>query len=187
MTIIGKLLNPGSRPRSNRKANSRLSSAVSSALANVDGLLRPNRATPLHLQKQWIPIFLVVIVLVVIVTGLSLNISARKAFVGREIQRLQEDITTNERLNSDMQTQIAGLLSNSSLEQRALAQGFTPVKDTDLKYVAVPGYFPKQAVNLASQAPKVDQTEMPAEYSESLFTWIVGQLEIASLPLANAR
>jgi cell division protein FtsL len=199
MTIIGKLLNPNSRPRPTRKVkpslfstfsssfSSAFSSKLSSALARIEGLLRRNQDFPLIFQKQWVTIFLAAMVMIVIVAGLSLNISARRAITGREIQSLQVDITTKERENADLQTEIAGLLSNTSMEQRAEAQGFTLVKETDLNYLVVPGFVPSTGVNMDTQAPKNDGSEMPAEYSESLFMWIARQLENASLPLANAR
>jgi len=191
MTIIGKLLNPGSRPRPTRKHPSKLLSAfsgsVAGALAGVDGNLRRYQNYHLRFQKEWVTIFLAGLVILVIIAGLSLNISARRAITGREIQSLQENITTNERVNSDLRTNIAELLSSKSLQQRAEADGFVPVENTDLNYLAVPGYFSNQGVNLASQAPQADDNEIPAEYSESLFTWIAHQLETASLPLANAH
>jgi len=126
-------------------------------------------------------------VMMSLVAGLYLNVTARTAIAGREIQNLEAEIIINERVNADLQTDIATLLSNNVLEERALAEGFAPFERANLEYLVVPGYFPPQGVNIIAPAPNPDLLAMSPEYSESLFSWIARQMESASTPLAQVR
>jgi hypothetical protein len=119
--------------------------------------------------------------------GRYLNVTSRTAIAGREIQNLEAEIIINERVNADLQTDIATLLSNNILEKRALADGFIPFETTDLEYLVVPGYFPSQGVNMITPAADTDVLAASPEYSESLFSWVARQMEAASAPLAQVR
>jgi hypothetical protein len=183
MTIIGKLMSPGARPRKSRKSGLN----VYHVIADMAGGLGRYQDVPLRFQKQWISSFLTIVVLLGLVAGLYLNVTARTAITGREIQSLETEIVINERVNADLQTQIATLLSNKTLEQRAQAQGFVPLLREDLEYLVVPGYFPSQGANMTMPAANPDVLAMSPEFSESLFSWIARQMETASIPLAQVR
>ena len=181
MTIIAKLIAPSSRPRKTRKPGL----DAYHAIAEMAGGLGRYQDVPLRFQKQWISSFLTIVVLLGLVAGLYLNVTARAAIAGREIQNLEADIVINERTNADLQTNIATLLSNNTLEARALAEGFVPFERKDLEYLVVPGYFPSQGVNMIMRVPNADVLAMSPEFSESLFSWIARQMETASAPLAQ--
>jgi hypothetical protein len=181
MTIISKLIAPSARPRKTRKPG--LDAYY--AIAEMAGGLGRYQDVPLRFQKQWISSFLVIVVLLSLVAGLYLNVTARAAIAGREIQNLEAEIVINERVNADLQTDIATLLSNNTLEERALAEGFIPFDQTDLEYLVVPGYFPSYDVNMIAPAANPDVLAMSPEFSESLFSWIARQMETASAPLAQ--
>ena len=181
MTILAKLTTPKSLPQPEAKPGSKTYQAVADAV----GTLGRYQDIPLRFQKQWITAFLSLMVLVGIVGGLYLNIVSRTAITGREIQALQDDITAGQNDNADLQTQIATLLSNESLQARALAAGYVPLKGEDIDYIAVPGYFPQQ--DMTTVAPPIENTDLSLspDFSESLSSWLTRQIENASLPLAQ--
>ena len=183
MTIISKLIAPSARPRRTRKP----SLNAYRAIVDAAGILGHYQDIPLRFQKQWISSFLVIVVMLSLVAGLYLNVTARTAIAGREIQNLEAEIIINERVNADLQTDIATLLSNNVLEERALADGFIPFELADLEYLVVPGYFPSQGVNMITPVANIDVLAASPEYSESLFSWIARQMETASAPLAQVR
>jgi hypothetical protein len=185
MTIIGKLITPDARPRKTRKSKPGLDAYR--AIADMAGGLGRYQDVPLRFQKQWISSFLVIVVMLSLVAGLYLNVTARAAIAGREIQNMEAQIVINERVNADLQTKIATQLSNTLLEQRAVAAGFIHLERTDIEYLVVPGYFPSQGANLTTPAANPDVLAMSPEFSESLFSWIARQMETASAPLVQVR
>jgi hypothetical protein len=183
MTVMAKLIAPSARPRRTHKSGLNAYRAI----ADVASILGNYQDVPLRFQKQWISSFLAIVVMLSLVAGLYLNVTARAAIAGREIQNLEAEIVINERVNADLQTEIATLLSNNTLEGRALATGFTHFQGTDLEYLVVPGYFPPQGIDMVSPATNTDVLAMSPEFSESLFSWITRQMETASVPLAKVR
>jgi hypothetical protein len=183
MTIIAKLITPSARPRKARKSGLNAYRAI----VDVAGILGHYQDVPLRFQKQWISSFLAIVVMLSLVAGLYLNVTARAAIAGREIQNLEAGIVINERVNADLQTEIATLLSNNTLEGRALAAGFTHFQRTDLEYLVVPGYFPSQGVDMVSPVTNTDVLAMSPEFSESLLSWVARQVETASVPLTKVR
>ena len=81
---------------------------------------------------------------------------------------------------SDMRLQIENLhaqlaLARSAATMRARAEsmGFSPVQSDQIVYLPVPGYVERQTVVLAPPMNRPVQSApfIPAEYTESLFTW----------------
>jgi hypothetical protein len=157
------------------------------AIAEMAGGLGRYQDVPIRFQKQWINSFLTIVMALSLVAGLYLSVTSRTAIAGREIQSLEADITINERVNADLQTKIATQLSNNTLEERAMAAGFVHLERTELEYLAVPGYFPSQGVNIPTPVANPDVLALSPEFSESLFGWINRQMESASSPLAQLR
>lgn len=157
------------------------------AVAEMAGTLRQYQNIQLNFERHWITGFLAIMVLLGMLIGLYLNVTARAAIAGREIQNLEAEITANKRVNADLQTQIAGLLSYHALDERAKAMGFEPVKQEDLDYIVVPGYFPQQGVSLVTPTADADILATSPEYTESLFSWLARQMEVASVPLSQVR
>ena len=181
MTILAKPTISKPHLETEQKPGSKTYRAVAEAV----GTLRQYQDVPLRFQKQWITAFLTLMVLVGIIGGLYLNVVSRAAIAGREIQTLQAEITENQNTNADLQTHIANLLYNDSLQARAQAEGYVTIERTDLNYIVVSGYFPQQDVSLVS--PQVDNTDirLSPDFSESLSSWLANQVETASLPLAQ--
>ena len=144
---------------------------------NVTQIVQTVRQANWRVQRQWIGLFLLGLVLVAMVAGIYLNITVRATLAGREIQILQADITNNRRSNSDYETQLASLSSIESMQKRADALGFQPADPADITYVVVPGYSPERAINMSS--PTVEQPQplfLSPDYSESLFDWLTRKL-----------
>src|SRR5512136_1268130 len=107
------------------------------SMENVTQIVQKVRQAHWRVQRQWIGLFLLGLVLVAMVAGIYLNITVRATLAGREIQMLQTDITNNTRANSDLETQLAGLSSVESMQKRADAMGYGPADSTDITYVFV--------------------------------------------------
>lgn len=183
MTILSKLMSNGSRRERKPKTGSNTYQAVAEAVGN----LRQYQEVPRGSQKQWITALLAVLTLISIVAGLNLSVTSRAAIAGRDIQYLQDKITEVQRTNEDLQTQIALLLASDSLRTRATANGYVPLKGSDIEYITLPGYFPQQGVTLVKPAAPSNDILMSPEYSESLFGWFARQVEAASQPLAQGQ
>ena len=65
-------------------------------------LTQAYRLTPWRSQLQIIGMFLLILVMIALVAGIYLNVTARAATIGRQIQNLHEEIQVNERVNADL-------------------------------------------------------------------------------------
>jgi hypothetical protein len=147
------------------------------SMENVSQIVQKVRQAHWRVQRQWIGLFLLGLVAVSMVAGIYLNITVRATLAGREIQSHYID---DQRTNSDLETQLAGLTSVESMQKRAEAMGFQPASPEDITYVVVPGYKPTPAVDMSqpletSQAQSQTPIIVP-EYTESLFDWITRTL-----------
>jgi hypothetical protein len=143
---------------------------------NVSQIVRKVRQAPWRVQRQWIGLFLLGLVLMAMVAGIYLNVTVRATLAGRETNSLRAIVTTNQRVNADLETQLAGLISIGSMQKRADAMGFQPADPSDITFVAVPGYMGQSAVDLSM--PSGNQQEAPTilpEYTESWFDYFMNQ------------
>lgn len=140
---------------------------------HVDHLIHAYRVAPWRVQRQWIGNALLVVVILAMVAALYLNVTSRTAIAGREIQDLTGSIAASQQVSSDLQTQLAGLTSAASMEERAREMGFRPVEPTELEYLVVPGYVAKKAIDLSSSSqPQLNALTIPPEYNQSLLDWM---------------
>jgi cell division protein FtsL len=148
------------------------------------GRLAALRESSRRFQRQWVMVFLFGMAALATVAGMYLNVSANAAIAGREIQNLEADISVIERTNADLQTNIATLLSNQTLEERAQAMNFQPVPRASLEYMVAPGYFPAQGVTMVAVVAPVESLLNRPEFNETLIDWAREQMKIAALPLS---
>jgi len=182
MTLIGKLIGSRSRkPATTRPDN------IHAYHAEAVRLVAVARESGLRFQRQWVIFFVAVIGMLALLAALYLNVTASASIAGRQIQSLEIDIVTNEQVNADLETQIATLMSDSVLQQRAQVMGFVPVDRTKLEYIVVPGYFPSRPVSMVSAAVPVEALTSSPEFNETLIDWISKQVAAASLPLSEAK
>jgi hypothetical protein len=111
------------------------------------------------------------------IAALYLDVTARAAVAGREIQDLRFEIIAVQRENADLETRLAKLTSSDEMERRARALGYRPVQPGELDYVPVPGFVaPEPEILLAAEDVTIPQVSLPAEYSQSLLEWLDEQI-----------
>ena len=141
------------------------------------------RQAPWRIQRQWAGVFLLGLLVLAMVSALYLDVTANAAIAGREIQQLRFEITDTQRLNSDLETRLAILLSTRNMEVRARALGFRPSEAGEIHYLLVPGYVLVSGVRLENIAPPPAATAtIPREYTQSLLDWFT---ELLSRPVGE--
>jgi cell division protein FtsL len=135
-------------------------------------IIHAYKQAPWRIQRQWIGIFLLALICAAMIAALYLDVTARTAVAGREIQELRIQMTTVQRENADLETRLADLTSTEVMQRRALEQGYRPVLPGELDYVAVPGFItpePDILLAAADTAPRIET--LPAAYTQSLLEW----------------
>lgn len=150
---------------------------------------------PWRLKVKRVGTFLLIVVSVAIVAGIYLNITARAATIGREIQSMQVRLTELQSVSylsteeeeeealpieelkqviASLESELSIITSYDVMERRARDLGFEPIKPEDITYIQVAGYVDLQPANLAPpQAPVAPSPiiESP-EFKESLLEWL---------------
>lgn len=135
-------------------------------------IIHAYKQAPWRVQRQYIGAFLLALIGASMIAALYLSVTARAAVTGREIQELRIDITTTQRANADLETQLANLTSTIVMEQRALQLGYRPVKPGELDYLSVAGFFaPEPTILLEAEDVTQPEIILPVEYTESLIEW----------------
>ena len=146
---------------------------MQNAQIRVDTIVHAYRQAPWRLQRQWLGTFLLAVLGIAMVASLYLDVTAQAAISGREIQGLVNDIITVQHGNADLQTKVAELTSNSTMEKRAQTLGYEPVDPTQMEYIVVPGYSAPEAQILeVAPALKPSAPSIAPEYTESLIEWL---------------
>jgi len=158
---------------------------VFAAYAEAAQTLQSARSIPLNIQRQWVILFAVGIAVVAMVAGLYLDVTARAAITGREIQRLEQSIAANRRANADYATEYASLMSNRVMQVRAREAGFEMLARDNVTYMVIPGYLSFDAVFFTSDEVVTGAISASPEYHESLFDWLAEAIREASLPLGG--
>jgi cell division protein FtsL len=136
-------------------------------------IIHAYKQAPWRKQRQYIGAFLLLVVGVAMVAALYLDVTARTALAGRQIQSLRYEMTINQQMNADLETELARLTSSALMQQRALELGYRPVQPGELDYVLVPGYAaPEPDILLVAQDSPPVSNQLPDEYTESLFEWL---------------
>jgi hypothetical protein len=127
-------------------------------------------------RKQWqlIGLFSLALVMAALVAGIYLNVSARAAATGRDIQEMQRNITTIDREIEDLQSRLALIHSARIMRDRATALGFQPILPEQMVYMAIPGFVGRQTLVLApsSERAVVGARIVSPEYTESIYEWL---------------
>jgi cell division protein FtsL len=133
---------------------------------------------PWRVQRQWVSVFLLIVLGFAMIATLYLMVTSQAAITGREIQDLRQAIIETENTNADLQTELAQLTSKDDVEQRANALGFRPVTPEEVEYLYVPGYVAPKGIKLAT-APELQPSapSIPPEYNQSLLDWLDERLQ----------
>jgi len=156
---------------------------------NVTQIVRKVHQAPWRVQRQWVVVFLLGLVIIAMVAGVYLSVTVRATLAGREVQMLlnpslinqypdtqPNSIATNQRINSELEMQLAYLSSVESMRKRAEAMGFQTAGSDDMIFVAVSGYVGPASVDLST--PGSSHTAAPIilpEYTESWFDYFLDQ------------
>jgi cell division protein FtsL len=140
----------------------------------VRSLTQAYSQTPWRKQMQIIGLFLLILVLVSLVAGIYLSVTARAATIGREVLQMQSNIETLTRENADLETQLASMKSAGRLEERARALGFEPIQKDQALFLVVPGYVRPERVTLAPPPAPVTAVaaSLPPNFTQSLVDWL---------------
>jgi len=143
-----------------------------------------------------IGIILLVLVSIAIIAGIYLNVTARAAAVGREIQEMQVRIYGYHYLTNDasvgripieeleqnianLSSQLAYLTSYQVMQDRVKDLDLEPIASENIDYVAVPGYVDRQTTSLAPppEPMVVNASAIDPQFKESLFDWLANQVQ----------
>ncbi len=129
---------------------------------------------PWRKQLQFIGVFSGTVIFIAIVAGVYLNVTARAATLGREIQDLQEKKEILQRDIEDMRTSLAYLTTNEEMERRAIEAGFVLIEPGTPEYYQYEDYGGKETAQLAPEGQQTLPSVflLPREYTISLFEWI---------------
>ncbi|MEJ2263666.1 MAG: hypothetical protein P8X95_09485 [Anaerolineales bacterium] len=145
---------------------------------------------PWRKQVQLIGLFLLGLILVALVAGIYLNVTARAATIGRSIQGMRNTIENLERGNADLESQLASLTSNREMQTRASGLGLRPLdSEEQVLYVVVPGYVDRQAASTVSaSAPALPRVRtLSPDYTQSLFDWLRERVFEPAAPLSEVK
>lgn len=139
----------------------------------VRSLTQAYSQAPWRKQTMFIGLFLLVIIFAALVAGIYLDVTARTATIGREIQGMEEEIESLKLANADLESKLALLMSSDEMEKRARSMGFHSIEMGEAIFVVVPGYLPRQHVRLALPPGPVKTVAatLPSAFTESLFAW----------------
>jgi hypothetical protein len=164
---------------------------------NVQKITQAYSQAPWRKQVQWIGAFLLVLVFVWLIAALYLDVTARAATIGREIQEMQlgrietvsqepdqnklRSIEELKRRNADLQAQLAYLLSEDTMRKRAETLGFEPIEPGVALFLEVPGYVPPQTATMAPPpGPTVPGVgAQTVIVKSSLLDWAENQFRLA--------
>lgn len=143
-------------------------------LPNLSGLAQTYNQAPWRKQMQFIGLFVLVLVIIALIAGIYLNISARTTAAGRDIQTLEQDIRKLDQEIEDLQGKLAHLNSTSDMNRRAQELGFKTAPAKRVVYLPVQGYIERQPAVLAAytRQPLTGASSIPSQYTESLFEWL---------------
>jgi cell division protein FtsL len=153
----------------------------------VHSLSQAYHQAPWRKQLQYIGLFLMGLILVALVAGIYLSVTARAATVGRDIQKMNDEIEVTEREIEDLMTGLALLTSNRVMEERAGQLGFHPVMAEEMVFVDIPGYSKPRQVSLAlPQNQRLPAASvLSEEYTQSLFEWLRERVFEPGAPLLS--
>jgi hypothetical protein len=141
-------------------------------------IIHAYKQAPWRIQRQWVGAFLLAVIVIAMVAALFLDVTARAAVAGREIQEMRFEILTIQRTNADLETRLAKLTSSEEMKRRASALGYRPVQPGELDYIAVPGFVaPEPELLRAAEDVTIPETSLPYEYTESLLEWLDGRIK----------
>jgi hypothetical protein len=166
---------------------------------NIQHLTHAYSQAPWRKQMYMIGVILLLLVCAAIVAGIYLNVTARAAAVGREIQEMQVRVYGYHNLTGDasldyipieeldqqianLTSQLAYLTSYSVMQERVKDLNLTTISTENIQYIEVPGYVDRQTTSLAPPPVPVvvNASLIDPQFKESLFDWVTEQIKKTS-------
>ncbi|MBE9523534.1 MAG: hypothetical protein IMY76_00450 [Chloroflexi bacterium] len=144
----------------------------------IKNLAQAYRQAPWRKQTQEIGVYLVFLVVFLLIASVYVNITARTAADGRQIQQNHAAIERLEREIADTQSQVAMLESDAVMRQRAKELGFRPATPNDIIHVDVSGYRRREQVDLSysSQSSTANRVVLSPAFTQSWVDWVQVQM-----------
>ena len=136
-------------------------------------IAQANKQAPWRKKIQLIAIILLGVALFGLVSALYLDVTARGATIGRNVQNLQRAREDLEQEIEDKQSELAYLRSINVMQSRAEKLGFEMLSPGNIMYVVVPNYQGRVEAQLAPSPGSAfnSATRLPESYTQSLFEW----------------
>ncbi len=141
---------------------------------------------PWRSQVQILVVVLLFVIAIAVVGMFLLSVTARSSTIGREIQEIQVTISAMEIENAALNADLAYLMSYEVMQKRAARLGYDINNQEMTEYIAVEGYNGPEIPRLAETARTFvtpEKNEIPAEYLESIFTWLSRKIFEKDLPI----
>lgn len=151
----------------------------------ADRLINAYRQAPWRTQFQWIGIVLLGMVVVVIITGIYLNITAQAAAAGLDVQNLEYIREQTLRDIANQRSDLAHLTSDTVMYQRALEKGYQRANMQNAIYIVIPGYVGRQFQSLTPVASTQDDSMLLPAYQQSIWDWLFTNRYYSNRPLGN--
>ncbi|OGN88508.1 MAG: hypothetical protein A2Y88_00830 [Chloroflexi bacterium RBG_13_48_10] len=162
---------------------------------NIHHLTHAYSQAPWRKQMYMIGVILLVLVSTAIVAGIYLNVTARAAAIGRQIQEMQvriygyhfltgeadEGVIPIEELEqkiANLNSELAYITSYKVMQGRVKDLNLEPIAADHIEYMEVPGYMERQSTSLAPppEPMVVNASTIDPEFKESLFEWVADQV-----------
>ena len=175
-------------------------------METIQQLTQAYEQAPWRKQMYMIGVILLILVSVAIVAGIYLNVTARAAAVGRQIQEMQVRVygyhyLTNEAGDSivpleeleqriaNLTSQLAILTSYQVMQERVKDLNLEPIDADHIEYMEVPGYRDRQTSSLAPppEPVVVNASGIDPQFKESLFEWVAEQVQKTARYISEAR
>lgn len=152
-------------------------------MRNSRNRFQANKQAPWRDQIQLIVVILAAVAIFGLLAALYLDVTARAATAGRQVQDLQHSREELEQDIEDMQTELAYLQSVSVMGKRAEKLNFEVISLGNITFVAVPGYESRNDFQLAPSPGSLFEggQRLPEIYTQSLFEWFGGIFSLGGL------
>ena len=175
-------------------------------MENIHQITQAYSQAPWRKQVYMIGVILLVLVSAAIIAGIYLNVTARAAAAGREIQEMQVRIYGYHYLTSEasgsnlpieemeqrianLNSQLAYLTSYEVMKARVKELHLQQIEVANMEFIEVPGYIERQTTSLAPppEPVVVNAASIAPEFKESLFDWIADQVRKTASYFSEAK
>jgi hypothetical protein len=165
-------------------------------METIQQLTHAYEQAPWRKQMYMIGVVLLILVSASIVAGIYLNVTARAAAVGRQIQEMQVRVYGYHYLTGDVSdgivpieeleqrianltSQLANITSYQVMQERVKDLNLEPFDADHTEYIEVQGYIDRQTSSLAPppQPIVVNASAINPQFKESLFDWVTDQVQ----------